>query len=343
MRYIGSKTSSLDRLGRVFRNLVSTDAIVCDPFAGTCTVARHLKAAGFGVVTGDRLHASAVLQHAYVGLDAAPEFSRLVKRVMSEPCGDNPASAVITYLNNLAGTSGYITRTYSSVGRERRLFFTAANARRIDSIGQTIRKWSAAGLISRDERAYLATALIEAADTVANTAGTYYAFLKRFSRKAKKPLQLKPLSIVRGSGHHQCRRVDALCLVQQASYDVLYLDPPYNDREYAHYYHLPETLATGAEPEVIGRSGMPRLTPSRSRFCGPRTAKSALAEIVAAARCRYILLHYAANGLVRHKEILAILRAKGPTSYCSWYVRRYSTKSLPSRKCLNRLYVCQPQ
>ena len=107
---------------------MNTDAIVCDPFAGTCTVARHLKAAGYGVVTGDRLHASAVLQHAYVGLDAAPEFSRLVKRVMSEPCEDNPGFSG-HYLSEQLGWDLGVHHTYLFVRWSRAPFILHSRER----------------------------------------------------------------------------------------------------------------------------------------------------------------------------------------------------------------------
>src|SRR5690348_135414 len=98
MRYIGSKTSSLGHVAAALKDLVSAEAVVCDPFAGTCTVARHLKAEGFAVVTGDRLHASAAIQRAYVRLNVRPNFSGLKKHLNGASLGYGADAAVIEYL-----------------------------------------------------------------------------------------------------------------------------------------------------------------------------------------------------------------------------------------------------
>jgi adenine-specific DNA-methyltransferase len=63
---------------------------------------------------------------------------------------------------------------------------------RLDAIREKIAEWSADGSIDVAEEAYLLTALVFAADKVANTAGTYYAHLKSLSRKAVKTLELVP-------------------------------------------------------------------------------------------------------------------------------------------------------
>jgi hypothetical protein len=60
MRYIGSKTAALPWLTRVIAERAPDAAALRDPFAGTCTVARHFKAAGMRVVTGDELALSYV-------------------------------------------------------------------------------------------------------------------------------------------------------------------------------------------------------------------------------------------------------------------------------------------
>lgn len=343
MRYIGSKTSSLPRLSAILSQVSEPGAVLCDPFAGTCTVARHFKAEGFSVITGDRLHASFVLQKTYVRLRKAPRFSKVMQRLKLDPTDYGCASlAVLAYLNALDGQDGYITRTYSVAGPEARKFFSVQNARRIDAIRRRIRRWWSCGLINVAERAYLMTALIEACDRVANTAGTYYAYLKVFSRKARKPIVLQSPMVTSSLATHRCYRSDALTTVKRRSFDVLYLDPPYNTREYGHYYHLPETLAKGEQPRVRGKSGIPIWRIKPSRFCQPRNAVSALSGLLSAASCKVILLHYAVNGLVSHQEILRLLREKGRTECRTWYVRRYSTNSHQRARCLNRLYLCWP-
>ncbi|WP_204273992.1 DNA adenine methylase, partial [Stenotrophomonas maltophilia] len=69
------------------------------------------------------------------------------------------------------------------------------------------------------------------ADKVANTAGTYYAFLKAFDRKALKPIVLEPLPISNNGFENSCHLLDAQQVSGATEADILYLDPPYNVRD----------------------------------------------------------------------------------------------------------------
>ena len=139
--------------------------------------------------------------------------------------------------------------------------FTSENARRIDRIREVIEGWDQTGAISSNEKCYLLACLVEASDRVANTAGTYYAYLKRLYRKAKKRLQLRPIAMSDNQRRNEANQIDAVRLVEQTEADVMYLDPPYNGRNYGAYYHLPETLVLWDAPEVKGKSGMRRGIP----------------------------------------------------------------------------------
>jgi adenine-specific DNA-methyltransferase len=102
---------------------------------------------------------------------------------------------------------------------------------RIDAIRDTIAEWSAARLLSATEQGLLIAALIEAADKVANTAGTYFAYLKQIYRKAAKPLSLLPFQLSNNGYANSCNLIDARDLVTACHADILYLDPPYNERK----------------------------------------------------------------------------------------------------------------
>ena len=152
--------------------------------------------------------------------------------------------------------------------------------------------------------------LIDSMDKVANTAGTYYAHLKTFTRKALKPFHYKLLPPTHGPIGTAIRS-DALGLVQRATYDILYLDPPYNERDYSAYYHLPETMASGRAVDLSGSCGMPRALRRKSRFTKPREVHSALSELLDASRFRLLVFHYSDDGLLSPSELLALLRPLG--------------------------------
>ena len=344
MRYIGSKSWCLEKLLQLVLREAPGATSICDPFAGTCTVARFFKSQGFRVSTGDLLSLSYALQVACVKLNQTPKFKKLLPLLGQPQNPKLPVESVLSYLNSLPGRVGWVTRNFSLAGKERRKFFTIKNARHLDSVLAAIRKWARQGLISKTERWYLLASAIDAADRVANTAGTYYAHLNTFYRKARRPLMLRPIEICNNGHVNSVRKCDASKRVQTVT-DVLYLDPPYNERDYGSYYHLPEMLASDQTSRVSGRSGQPVLRPRRSPCCSRSTATEHLRKVLRQARARVVILHYAEQGIVLHKDIIKMLRNLGPTRSRLWESRAYaSTRAQPiPPRFRTRLYICHPE
>lgn len=203
-------------------------------------------------------------------------------------------------------------------------------------------RWDAGRLLAPGEADYLLTALIIGADAVANTAGTYYAYLKSWDRKARRPITLKPLALTDNGQDNSCHLADARELAATVNTDLLYLDPPYNARDYAGYYHLPETLARGDDPEPTGRSGIPReRRVIRSDFCRPTMASTAFRRLIDASVAPRILMHYAVDGLISHEEIMDTLSAIGPTQQHDLVVRSYATdQTAAAKRSTHRIYWC---
>jgi adenine-specific DNA-methyltransferase len=176
---------------------------------------------------------------------------------------------------------------------------------------------------------------------VANTAGTYYAYLKQLSRKANLPMRLTLPSTTKKGSNGGCHYADAVDVVATVDTDILYLDPPYNQRDYAGYYHLPETLARGDTPIARGRSGTPAPRVARSDFYRSTRAAGALARIVAKTRARHIVVHYTTEGMIPHNTIIESLRARGSVRFEDQPVRAYSSSQQAGRREVrHRLYWC---
>lgn len=342
MRYIGSKAATLPWINELVAGRAPSAVSLCDPFAGTCTVARHFKARGMRVETGDLLRVSHVLQIATLGFDVPPPFDALVAsgRVAAVNAS-SPAASILAHLQELEPADGYIHREFSQSGTAGRLFFSDHNAGMIDAVATEISEWRALGLIDDREEAYLRSALILAADRVANTAGTYYAHLKSLGRKALKRLVLlaPPITAMGSSGG--CHNADALDVVRGSKAEVLYLDPPYNQRDYSCYYHLPETLARGDYPEAFGKSGVPRPRGGRSSFYRTTQAADALSQLCEASNAKHILVHYTTDGIIPHDRIVESLRRRGEVRFEDRRVRAYSSdRSERTREAWHRIYWC---
>jgi adenine-specific DNA-methyltransferase len=237
-----------------------------------------------------------------------------------------------SYLNALTPRRGWFVREYAL----RRRFFTVPNAAQIDAIWRQIAIWQKRSIISHHEAAFLFASLINSADIVANTAGTYYAYLKKWHRKAVKDFHFDLLVPTQGLEGHSFFG-DAIDLVRQREYDVLYLDPPYNDRCYAGYYHLPETLASGRWRRVHGKSGVPKSSPP-SDFNRPIRAADALHELLESARFKLLVFHYSDSGIIAPQAVRNILRKYGRYQSFKLKATGYTTESI-HREITHRVYV----
>ena len=307
MRYIGNKTRLLRFIAAVLRQRGIRAGTAVDPFSGTASVARELKRLGFRVVAADLMEYAHVLAKAYV------EATHL-------PAG---LAAHVQTLNELPGAPAFVSEHFALPAR---MYFTADNAARIDAMRVQIHSWQRTAQISESEAYLLLAALIEASDRVANTTGVYAAWVKTWQPNASRPIELRVPHVIAGNGCHACR-ADAIDLVaRQDEFDLLYLDPPYNTRQYAGYYHVPELLALGwfeDRPVLRGKTGLLPDRDKRSDWSRRSKCEAALERLIATARCRHIVMSYNAEGILSEAAIERIFKQYGRRATYRRYVRGY--------------------
>lgn len=98
--------------------------------------------------------------------------------------------------------------------------------------------------------------LLNSIDKYANTASVYGAYLKKLKKSALKEMELVALPIMQGNVECKVYNEDISELIKNVSGDILYLDPPYNARQYCSNYHLLETIARYDNPEIKGKTGL---------------------------------------------------------------------------------------
>lgn len=325
MRYIGNKTRLLSFIRRVLRSRGIGPGRALDPFSGTASVARALKRWQFHTSASDIMEYGYVFARAYVEVVAPPTFAGI-----SEEIGGGELRHAIAYLNRLSGAPSFIHEHYAPLGAvgasHGRMYFTPANAARIDAIRDRIERWYRDGRVGDDAYHILLAALIEAADRVANTTGVYAAFVKSWQPNARRPLHLRSERMVRGNGCTAARS-DALEAVRAAGeFDLLYLDPPYNSRQYAGYYHIPELLARGWYDGTVamrGKTGLIDDADRRSDWSSSRRCEAAFESLIASARCRHIVMSYNAEGIIREATIERVLREHGLRATYRRYRQQY--------------------
>jgi adenine-specific DNA-methyltransferase len=203
------------------------------------------------------------------------------------------------------------------------MYFTPENAGAIDAIRERIAEWTTTGGIGPEASQLLLAELIQAADRVANTTGVYASFVKSWQPNALHALDLRPLRpaapprpAARGCTAH--RGPASETLRGAGPVDLVYLDPPYNERQYPGYYHIPELLARGWDPQpaLRGKTGLIPDEELRSDWCRRGRCEQALREVLEQSDARHVLLSYNDEGLIPFSRIEEILREHGqPDSY----------------------------
>jgi adenine-specific DNA-methyltransferase len=180
-----------------------------------------------------------------------------------------------------------------------------------DAIRDKIDAWKSSRKITDDEYYFLLCSLLESVDKVANTASVYGAFLKSLKRSAQKTLQITPAKLILNDNEHKIYNDDANKVARSNKVDVLYLDPPYNHRQYATNYHILETIAKNDKPEIHGKTGLRNYEKQKSQYCSRAQVKKAFVDLIKNAKAKYIFLSYNNEGLLSLKDIKEVMSSRG--------------------------------
>lgn len=314
MNYIGSKLSLLDFLDSCITDIAGKkNEIFCDLFAGTGVVGKHFKQKGMSVIANDIQYYSYVLNRHYIGNCTKTLFKGT----------DN----IFDHLNNLPLQPGFIYNNYSLGGAGERMYFSDYNALKCDTIRKDIEYLYKYNKINDDEYFFLLASLIEGIDKYANTASVYGAYLKKLKKSAQKNFFISPLDIIYSDKPQYVFNEDASRLIKNIVTDILYLDPPYNARQYASNYHLLETIAKYDNPKIKGKTGLREYEQQKSAFCKKNSVKKVFADIILNAKSKYIFLSYNNEGLMSLNDIKEIMSTRGRYGYFTIQYNRFKADS----------------
>lgn len=315
MRFIGSKINLLENIKQVVdENCDGINEVFCDIFSGTGAVSRYFKPY-YQIISNDILYFSHILTAATIENNAEPSFDRLKNKGIDDVFAYLESSPIEQSLVN-----GFVTEEYSPKGNAGRMYLTEDNAERIDFIRLTIENWKTKKWIDAYEYKYLLACLIEGVPFVSNTTGTYGAYLKKWDRRAFKHFELYKLAVCDNSRRNICYNEDANELIKKISGDILYIDPPYNDRQYLPNYHVLETIAKYDSPELKGITGVRPYLNEKSAYCIKAKVKSSFEDLIKNADFRHVVISYSDDGLLSIEELEEILN-----KYCiSDSIKRYT-------------------
>ncbi|WP_104747811.1 DNA adenine methylase [Helicobacter cetorum] len=316
MNYIGSKYKLIafikENIHAVVGNNLS-NAIFCDLFAGTGIVGRAFKLDVKKVISNDLEYYSFVLNQNYIyNTKEIPKKEEL-----------------INMLNSVTLKKGFIYSHYS-LGGSKRQYFSEINAQKIDAMRLKIEELKLSQSIDSNTYYFLLASLLESADKVANTASVYGAFLKQLKRSASKELILESAHFDLSKNLNEVYQQDSNDLIEKISGDILYLDPPYNARQYGANYHLLNTIATYKPFIPRGKTGLPNY--QKSSFCSRAKILNAFENLIKKARFKYIFLSYNNEGLMSETEIRNILEKYGTYSLATKTYTRFKADNKRAQK-----------
>lgn len=323
MRYIGSKGNLLEEIEMVMKDNINENVkSFMDIFSGTGVVGEYFKK-NFEIMSNDILYFSYILQKAKIENNTIPRFLKLKKLGIEDPS---------YYLENKEFTvtkSYFATKHYSPYLDGERMYFTVENANRIDFIRLTIEQWKNENLLNEKEYTYLLAILIEAVPFVSNIGGTYGAYLKHWDKRALRKLKLRNINVVDNGRKNRCYNDDANEIVKKVEGDVLYIDPPYNRRQYISNYHVLETIARYDSPEIYGKTALRPYNGEKSKYCLKGEVLDTFEELIKNAKFKHIVVSYSSDGLLKEEDIERILINNGNKSSYKLYkfpYRKYKSK-----------------
>lgn len=330
MNYIGSKYSLIDFLESSIDKTLklhnetkkSSEMVFADLFAGTGVVSGSFKQKGYSIIANDIQYYSYVITKHVIENNGNLDKKR--------------CDHLIEELNNLDGVEGFIYKNYSYGGTEgqefRRKYFSDFNAKKCDAIRIAIETWLKQDKINEHEYFFLLGSLINSIDKYANTASVYGAYLKTLKKSALKEMELVALPIMEGTVECKVYNEDISELINNVSGDILYLDPPYNARQYCTNYHMLETIAKYDNPVIKGKTGLREYSKQKSVFCMRNKVAEAFEDLIKNANFKYIFLSYNNEGLMSFDTIEKIMKKYGKYKVYMQTHRRFKADNARDNK-----------
>ena len=325
-RYLGNKYKLLDFIKGVVEKECKGINTIADIFAGTGSVASAFS--DKKLITNDLLYFNHLCHIAWFG---------------SEKYDEVKIEDLICFYNAYEPKKdNYMSKNFANT------FFSLADCRKIGFIREDIEKNFSEKKINARERAILITSLLYAMDKIANTCGHYDAYIKGASFDKHLELSI-PLASNENNENNQCYNEDANLLVERIEADLVYIDPPYNSRQYCDAYHLLENVAKWEKPEVSGVALKMDRSKLKSDYC-TSSATKAFEDLISKITAKYILLSYnnmaekgngRSNAKISDDDIIRILSRKGKVKVFSEQYKAFTAGKSNITDNEERLFLCE--
>ncbi len=266
-RYIGCKAKLTDWIFDIIQKETHDVRSFCDIFAGTGSISNRAVNLYDKVIMNDFLYSNNIIYKAFLGKG---EWDK--DRIFS----------LLDAFNNIDPdciNGNYFSDNYGDK------YFDMTSAKLIGHIRDVIEDIK--NILSEKEYCILIASLIYSMDRIANTLGHFEAYIKKEIKPRKFIMRMID---VQNLDSVEILQDDANAVARKIQTDVVYMDPPYNSRQYSRFYHLYEVLVKWDKQELVGDARKPK-EENMSDYCRVK-AFDAFKDLVVHVDSKYIVVSY---------------------------------------------------
>ena len=298
-RYIGSKTKLLDWIFSEIKNNTQGKSFF-DIFSGTGSIAERALSLYNKVIVNDILSSNKIIYEAFWGKEKI-NF-----------CLINEYKNLFIALTNIE-KENYFSENYGGK------YFGLNDAKKIGYIREIIEENYKSKVLNKREFSILLASLIYSMDRIANTVGHYEAYRQINIKDDRFRFELIDLNDYQNK-EIEIFQEDANSLAPKIYADIIFLDPPYNSRQYSRFYHVLENLVDWDKPELYGVALKPK-PKNMSEYCRNGAAK-VFDDLISNLKCKYIVVTYnntynskssSSQNKIKLEEIKKSLNKRGVT------------------------------
>lgn len=295
-RYIGSKVDLSDWILDLMQANCTGDTFA-DIFAGTAIITKKAAQIYPNLIVNDFLYSNNIIYKAFFD-DKNWNKEKLMR--------------YISAWNNIEITS--LKDNYFSLNFGGK-FFNFDDAKKIGAIREDLQLNKS---FNEKEKNILIASLVYSIDKIANTVGHYEAYFhkkdipQQFTYQMINPIPIKNIVIYREDVNKLSKKIKA---------DIVYIDPPYNSRQYSRFYHVLENLVKWEKSKLEGVALKPP-PENMSEYCRA-SAPKAFKELINNLQCKFIAVSYnntynskssSSKNKISLEQIEEILNSKGKTT-----------------------------
>ena len=150
------------------------------------------------------------------------------------------------------------------------------------------------------------------------------------------------MKVINNRRNNKVFNEDANKLVRMIQSDIVYIDTPYNNRQYAANYHLMENIARNDKPDLAGKTKIFDWSSLRSDYAMKKNALKAMEDLLQNINATHVILSYNDDGIISIDELIELMRknsidGKVDIEYINY--RKYKSKMPSQKNNLNEMLI----